>query len=238
MVPYNGETISLFDGSDWAPVTASGTSVSISTAALASGFPYDVYCYSNAGVPTLEFSTKWTDINTRADAIQYLNGVPVKSGATTRRFIGTVWARNSGVIDDSRQYRGVWNWDNRVLTPMDFNAVSGHTYLSSGNKRIWNNNSGNQIWWIQGIGGIGAQMSIFMGIYRNTGTGYSVSDVVTNAAIDGIQVSTQSASTEYKYGAGWIQCITGLNWAYVNEYNTASGNFGGTDMRIYNLIEG
>ena len=30
MVPYNGETISLFDGSDWAPVTASGTSVSIS----------------------------------------------------------------------------------------------------------------------------------------------------------------------------------------------------------------
>ena len=130
----------LFRSANWSLFTTSGTSVSLATSAIASNGMYDIYCYNNAGVPALELSTVWTDINTRADAIQYINGVPVKSGTTTRRLIGTVYGRNSGVVDDGLQYRHVWNWDNRVTRPMYFREATSHTYNVSGslNNRPWN----------------------------------------------------------------------------------------------------
>lgn len=242
LVPYNGDSISLFNGSDWDVVSASGTSVSIATSTLASGSIYDVYCYNNNGVPALQFSPAWTNINARADAVFYTNaGVPLKSGTQTRRFVGTVWARNSGVIDDSRQYRGVWNWDNRVTTLLDTENQSGHTYVST-TPRPWNNNSGIAIYWLQGFGGLGAQASIFAGISRATGAAgtAAVVDAVSNAAYNVIQVvsfSSGTANIQYRHAAGWIQSIPGLNWMYVTESVNASGSIRGVDIRLNANVE-
>lgn len=249
LVPYNGNTISLYDGSSWGLFTTSGTNVSISTAALASGNIYDVYCYANAGVPTLEFSTAWTGgITSRADAIQFVNGVPLKSGALSRRFVGTVWARQSGIIDDGRQYRGVWNWDNRVTRPMDFQETTAHTYNVSGalNARPWptagTGNSGNAIYWIQGIGGIAANFSAQTSFRRSTGatTTFAILNLRTNGNADpwNFIQSTLSTTLDYKMTAGAIQSQLGLNWVYAEETASASGAFTGDFIRLYNNIEG
>jgi hypothetical protein len=245
LVPYNGDSISLYDGTNWGLFTISGTSVSASTASLASGSIYDVYCYSNAGVPALEFSTAWTGgITSRADAIQYINGIPLKSGTLTRRFVGTVWARNSGTIDDGRQYRGVWNWDNRVTRPMDFTEATAHTYNVSGslNSRPWNGASGNALYWIQGIGGIAANASMFTNFRKSAGaaTAYAVLNFRTNinATPWNLQQSTVKTVNEAKTTAGAIQSLLGLNWVYAEETVNASGTFAGASLRLYNNIEG
>lgn len=240
--PYNGDTISLYNGADWSVFTTSGTSVSLATSTLASGSVYDVYCYNNAGVPALEFSPAWTNTTTRADVIQFVNGVPLKSGTLTRRVVGTVYARNSGVVDDSYQYRGVWNWDNRVSRAMYWRDTTSNTFNVSGalNNRPWNNSSGSALFWIQGYAGLGCQVSMSTTLRRSAGaaTAYARCDGISNAFIDFVGNLTTSATAEYKTATGPIQCIAGLNWYLARIGMSASGQFLGTEIRLLNVLEG
>jgi hypothetical protein len=83
--PYRGNSIALFDGaSTWNVRTSAEFSIAVP--AVASQM-YDVFCFDNAGVPTLELLA-WTNDTTRATALVLQNGVLVKSGATTRRSDG------------------------------------------------------------------------------------------------------------------------------------------------------
>lgn len=87
-VPYNGNTISLYDGANWVSYDSAEFNLSLGT--LTNAKLYDVFCYANSGVPTLEFLV-WTNSTTRATALTYQNGVFVKTGATTRRYLGTFY---------------------------------------------------------------------------------------------------------------------------------------------------
>jgi hypothetical protein len=241
--PYNGDSIMLYDGSDWSVYTTSGTSVSIATSALASGQVYDVYCYSNAGVPDLEYSASWTNINTRSDAVSYVNGVPVKATDSTRRVIGTVYARTSGIVDDSYQYRGVWNWDNRVSRAMHFRTTSGQTYNVSGglNARPYLPVSAAcTIFWAQGYPGIGCQVSMGSTSRRSAGaaTAYARVDGITNAFVDFIGNLTLSTTAEWKVATGIVQGINGLNFFYPQIGMNASGTIVASEARVLNIIEG
>jgi len=114
--PYCGDTIALYDGSSaWSLVNFSELSLD------ASGYDpsslYDVFCYNNSGTATLE-GLKWTDGSTRATALTRQNGVYVKSGATTRRYIGTICTMADTNIDDSETFRFVWNMYNQILKPV------------------------------------------------------------------------------------------------------------------------
>lgn len=87
-VPVNGNAISLYDGSSWVLYTSSQFSLALGT--LTNQKLYDVFCYANSGVPTLEFLV-WTNDVSRATALVYQNGVLCKSGDLTRRFLGTFY---------------------------------------------------------------------------------------------------------------------------------------------------
>lgn len=114
LTPYTGSHISLYDGAQW--ITYSTAEISLALTAT-SGKPYDVWCYSNAGTPTLE-TTVWTNDTTRATALAYQNGVLVKSGTATRRYVGSFYASGANITEDSYAKRYVWNYYNRVLRPM------------------------------------------------------------------------------------------------------------------------
>lgn len=243
LAPYNGDSILLYNGTDWSVYTTSGKSVSISTAALSSGYVYDVYCYLSNGSPTLGYSLGWTNINTRAESFQYQNGVPVISGNPSNRIVATVYARQSGVVDDSYQYRGVWNWDNRVSRPMYWRDTSTNTYTVSGslNNMAWNLNSGaSSLFWVQGYPGLGCQVSMSSTTRRNAGaaTAYARLDGITNAFVDFIGNLTASATAEYKTATGIVQCVNGLNYFYPRMGMNASGQFFGSEARLYNILEG
>lgn len=239
LVPYNGDTISLYDGSNWNNVSASGTAVSLSLAGLLSGRIYDVYAYQNGAVPALEQSTVWTNATTRADAIRYVNGVPLKSGTLTRRVVGTMIMTSTGGVHDNLVWRGLWNWDNRITRPLYISDTTTHTY-STTVARIWNNASGNQTRFVCGLAGLGVVTSIFAGFARTAGTGFPTVRISTNAGADQLAaILTSSATTDYRPSQTvYVNTIAGLNYMYPVEYSTASGTGSFAEYRMSTTIEG
>lgn len=86
--PYRGNRTSLYDGTRWKVHAVAESSIALT--GLTSGKPYDVFLYDNAGTPTLELLV-WTSDTVRATALALQDGVYVKSGATTRRYLGTIY---------------------------------------------------------------------------------------------------------------------------------------------------
>jgi len=113
--PYCGNRISLYDGANWVTRTSSEFSLALGT--LTANRPYDVFCYDNAGTPTLEFLV-WSSDTARATALVYQDGVLVKSGATTRRYLGTFWTTSTTQTQDAIAGRHLWNYYNRVRKDM------------------------------------------------------------------------------------------------------------------------
>jgi hypothetical protein len=113
-VPYVGNRIALYDGTNWLLRTSAQFSLGLT---LTADKPYDIFCYDNAGTPTLEVLV-WTNDTTRATALVYQNGVLVKSGATTRRYLGSLYASGADVTENSYAKRYLWNYYHRVELPM------------------------------------------------------------------------------------------------------------------------
>ncbi len=111
--PYKGTKIGLYDGSStWNIVTFAETSLPLGT--LTSGLTYDVFAYNNSGTLALELLA-WTNATTRATALVYQNGILVKSGATTRRYIGTFYTTSTTTTEDSAANCLLYNYYNRVM---------------------------------------------------------------------------------------------------------------------------
>jgi hypothetical protein len=136
--PYKGAQIALFDGvSTWNVRASAEFSLALGT--LTSGLPYDVFCFDNATVPTLEFLA-WTSTTARATALVYQDGVLVKSGATTRRYLGTFYTKSTTQTADSGGgtttqvggQRFLYNYYNRALRNLEvFDSTASWLYTTN-----------------------------------------------------------------------------------------------------------
>lgn len=110
-VPYGGGRIALYTGTSWVMRTSVQMSIDVPDATNM----YDVFCYDNAGTPTLEL-TAWTNETTRATALTTQDGVLVKTGVLTRKYLGSFYSTTAGngQIEDSVANRYLWNYYNRV----------------------------------------------------------------------------------------------------------------------------
>ena len=114
--PYKGSRIALYDGANWNIRSSAEFSLALGT--LTGSLPYDVFCYDNAGVPTLEFLA-WTSTTARATSLALQDGVYVRSGSATRRYMGTFYTISTTQTADSKTAgRYLWNYYNRVSRPM------------------------------------------------------------------------------------------------------------------------
>lgn len=134
--PYKGNNISLYNGNGWVRYAFSELSLALGT--ISSGKPYDVFLYDNAGTLTLELLA-WTNGTTRATALAYQDGVLCKTGALTRRYLGTFYTTATTTTEDSTSYRYLYNYYNRVYRNVFFQNTTGHTY--NGAIRNWNNDA-------------------------------------------------------------------------------------------------
>lgn len=146
--PYIGNKISLFDGTDWSVVAFTEKSIDISGT---SAVPYDVFGYLSGGTLALEILA-WTNLSTRATALAKQDGVLIKTGYATRKYLGTICCFWAGYCEDCSQYNTtygnamhlVWNMYNRVPRAHSYTNVTEHTYNST-TARKFNNNDYAQI---------------------------------------------------------------------------------------------
>lgn len=166
--PYTGNRISLYDGSsNW--VTYSATEFSQGISGLTSGRPYDVFAYANSGVPTLEFLS-WTNDSTRATALVYQNGILVKSGATTRRYLGTFYTTSTTTTEDSRLNRYLWNNNNRVSRRLQRTESTATWTYSTATWRQANGSASNQLQVVTGVAEDNIDITVFGACAVATGT--------------------------------------------------------------------
>lgn len=170
--PYKGNQISLYDGSTtWN--TRALTQISIAVPATTNTM-YDVFCYDNAGTPTLEL-TAWTNDTTRATALAFQDGIYVKSGVTTRRYLGSFRTTgSSGQTEDSVIKRYVWNYYNRVLRAMSVIDTTDSWNYTLAAFRQSNANAANQLDLVIGV----SEDSVFAQAYSmafNASAGVNVS---------------------------------------------------------------
>jgi len=128
LTPHNGNKISLYTGTEWL-ICVPSSQPTINVSGLTAGIPCDVFAvYSSATALTLEL-VPWSSASARATAIVQVDGVWVKSGAQTRRYLGTIlpdtatsYFHQTNAAGANGSICGVWNQDNRMLVSFLWSA--------------------------------------------------------------------------------------------------------------------
>lgn len=139
---YRGNNISLFNGTAW--IVRQFTEISIVLAGLIANRPYDVFCYDNAGNPTLEFLA-WASNTARTTGLIRQDGVLVKNGDATRKYIGSFQTLSATTTSDTKRQRLVWNMYNRVRRNMSVTDATASWNYSNPVFRQSNANANNQL---------------------------------------------------------------------------------------------
>jgi hypothetical protein len=183
--PYTGNKLALYDGSIWLPYTFSELSIAVPAT---TNTMYDAFVYLNSGTPALEL-TAWTNDTTRATGLVYQDGVLVKSGATTRRYVGSFRTTgSSGQTEDSLLKRYVWNYYNRVDRVMRVTDSTNSWNYSTASYQQANNSAANQIDFVVGVSEDPVDAFARGGATNSTGTaraigvGIGLDSATTNSA--------------------------------------------------------
>jgi hypothetical protein len=200
--PYNGNRIALYDGTNWQLRSSAEFSLALGT--LTSGKPYDVFCYDNAGVPTLEFLV-WTNDTTRATALVYQDGVLSKTGALTRRYMGTFYTTAATTTEDSAAKRYLWNYYNRVGRSLvaALETVNTWTY-NTATFRQANANTANQLDMVVGVSEDAVEATAIAMWYDSGSadtsagvTGVGLDSTTANSAQNIVQTSNPGAARSW-----------------------------------------
>jgi hypothetical protein len=155
--PYNGNRMALYDDSRW--VVREFAELSHSLSGLTADKNYDVFAYNNDGVvtiDTIESGDAWTNNTTRSTDLVLQNGVYVKTGATSRRYLGTFRTTSStGETQDTKASRLVWNAYNRVERHMYYLPSADSWSGAGATIRQANNTAANKIESVVGLSGTG-----------------------------------------------------------------------------------
>jgi hypothetical protein len=109
--PYAGNAIALYNGTIWSIFGFSETSIAVPAT---TSQMYDIFAFNNSGTVNIE-ALAWTSDTARATALVLQNGVLMKTGDLTRRYVGSFRTTGvSGQTEDSSANRFVWNYYNRV----------------------------------------------------------------------------------------------------------------------------
>jgi hypothetical protein len=147
--PTIGSRVALYvTGFGWRVYEFSELSVSVAAYAIDKNL--DVFVYDSDGSLALDL-VEWSNATLRATALVYQDGVLVKSGALTHRYLGTVRKSGAGVTCDTKLKRFVWNFYNRydrtllVLEPTD-----SWTYATANIWQSLNNSAANRVQFVIG----------------------------------------------------------------------------------------
>lgn len=172
MTPYMGNKISLYFGGQW--VVYSTAEISIALGTLVIGTLYDVFCYSNAGTPTLELGPAWTNsgagTSSRSTALMFQDGVYVKNGDATRRYMGTFLTDTTTTTKDTKASRYLWNMYNRVNRFFFRGETTPSWTWSTSSYQRANNSAANTLEIITGLAEDSPHLTVRSEVATSTGT--------------------------------------------------------------------
>jgi hypothetical protein len=225
--PHKGNLTYLYNSAIWVPHTFNQKQLSLS--GLTSGTSYDIFLYNNAGTLSLE-AVAWSGVNTRATALVLQDGVYVKTGELTKRYIGTIRTSNTGQCEDSISNRLVWNYYNRAIRRMFVSATNAHAYGTAA-WRSWNNNAGLRVGFVLGL----IESPVIGSIYaehKDSGQAGIGLDSTTSVSFVG---STPYIEATVNLGIGGIGTVfpssAGYHFAQAVEYGWAAGS----DFSSFNI---
>lgn len=150
--PCKGNKVALYDATyGWDVLSFSELSIALGTDTASR--PYDVFAYINAGAVAIE-RLAWTNDSTRATALTTQDGVLVKSGDPTRRYLGTYRTTSTiGQTEDSYANRLVYNHYNQVERPLRrVDSTDSWTYTTDTYRQA-NGSALNQVAVMIGVAG-------------------------------------------------------------------------------------
>lgn len=224
-VPCTGNRIALYDGaSTWSVYTSAQFSLALGT--LSNNTNYDVFCYNNSGTPTLEF-TAWSGDTTRATALAYQDGILVKTGATTRRYLGTFRTTATTTTEDSKAKRYLWNYYNRRRRSMErIDSTASWTYTTQTFRQA-NNSTSNQLNFLIGVAEDDVEARLLATWDNSAGT-FTTSCIAldSTSARGGLNgTSTNSGGSGYECNLAYYDGVPAAGYHYLAwlEWSVASG---------------
>ena len=167
---YLGSRIALFDGSQWNLLTFS--ELTLALGADAANTNNDLFAWNNAGAVALE-RVAWTNATTRATALVSQDGVLVKSGDTTRRYLGTYRTTSAaGQTEDSAAKRFVWNYYHRAKRALRVSDATDTWTYTTATFRQANASTANQVAVVVGVAE--ALLSLHAGHVGSNSAGVSI----------------------------------------------------------------
>jgi hypothetical protein len=151
-VPYNGNLISLYNGTAWQTISFDTTLVKTVSTLFPIGVfvdpadkVFDIFAYLNNGSISFE-SIVWTNTSQRATQLTKKDGIYVKSGDYTRRYIGSVMPISYGgfppvggnKFNNTVNHRYIYNYYNRVPVLSKYSLSRTWTCNSSSWRQLLN----------------------------------------------------------------------------------------------------
>jgi hypothetical protein len=163
--PYGGNRIALYDGSSWQVVTF--TQYLLTGASITNSRPHDIFLNYNSGSPQLT-ALAWASDTARSTAIVFVDGIYVRNGANTQRYLGTVWANSSGQFANTKTNRMIWNYYNRVEQDVYAEETgAAHTYATA-TWREWLGSTSYRVAYVVGVLEDAPHFNLWAGL-RGTG---------------------------------------------------------------------
>lgn len=202
--PCKGNRVALFDGANWSLYAFDELSLDLS--AFDADTNFDIFIYDNNGVLTLE-ETAWTDATTRSINLIRQDGVLVKSGETTRRYLGTIRTTGTlGECEDSETKRFVWNLNNRVKRELYLTGWAVNHSYQSDSVRSYNNDSSIKVEAVYGLSSFASIDVLDVGEeagYGQTGIGVDDSTVFSSRVCVVGDESASVTAPRYSVYRGW-----------------------------------
>ena len=129
--PFQGNLIGLYNGVNWDLLTFNEIVIPIPQYICTGNQNWDIFAYNNNGVVSIE-PQPWApnSISVRNIPLDTQDGVYVKSGDATRRYLGSFYCYNN-LTADAVNDRAIWNYYNRIAKKVCMTVPNAWTYNSS-----------------------------------------------------------------------------------------------------------
>lgn len=228
LTPYVSNRISIYDGTSWQ--SRSSAEVSLVLSGLIANNNYDVFAQWNGSAVVLAL-TSWTNDSTRATALARQDGVWVKSGTATDRYVGTIRTISTTQTADSATRRYVWNVSNRLIRNLFVtDGTAGWNYVNPNG--VWRQARAQTANKVEIVTGLAESMLDVVVSCEVSAASYTAavgvglnSTTVNSAQIFGEMIPNRTRTKAFYQGRQSVG-YTAVNWLEVGDSAVATFTFG------------